>query len=132
MKAAWLLLAPLLALGCGSLDPGSSLEGLWREDIAGRDVPERARATLEFRDGRVSGFAGCNHYSARATIAGKSLHTGNAAVTRRACVPEIMEREQRFLASLAETRSYRVEDGSLYLLDQHGATRLRFVRAAGR
>lgn len=132
MKAALLLFAPLLALGCGSLDPDSSLEGIWREEVAGRDLPERARPTLELRDGRVSGFAGCNHYSARVTVAGKALRTGNAAVTRRACVPAVMEREQNFLASLADTRSYRVEGDSLYLLDERGTTRMRFVRAAPR
>lgn len=130
MKRPTLLLAAVLAPGCGSLAPGPSLESsAWRvEDIDNRGVLDQARSTLEFRDGRVSGSAACNRYSASMTMSGERLRAGNTITTRMACSPAIMEQEQRFLASLAATRTYRLDGGALYLLDEHTAVRMRLVR----
>ena len=43
--------------------------------------------TLAFRDGRVSGFAGCNEFQGTYTRDGDRLTIGRLATTRKACAP---------------------------------------------
>lgn len=77
-----------------------------------RDIPARVgmnRAlTLDFarddvsREGRVSGFGGCNRYVGEFRSDGaQALAIDGLASTRMACAPESMALEQNFLRSLA-------------------------------
>jgi heat shock protein HslJ len=85
-------------------------------------------------DGRVSGSAGCNNYSATYTFADESLRFGPAATTRRMCAdPErIMEQEQQFLKALETVDSARQEGDRLELRSANGALAVSLSREAAR
>lgn len=80
-------------------------------------------------DGRVSGSAGCNSYSATYASSESSLRFGPAATTRRMCAtPErIMEQEQQFLKALERVATARQEGDRLELRDADGALALSLV-----
>jgi heat shock protein HslJ len=67
---------------------------------------EEAGRTARFiqfgSDGRVSGSTGCNRFSGAYSQDGDALTIGTLATTRRACLPEVMQREQQFLALLGK------------------------------
>jgi heat shock protein HslJ len=70
---------------------------------------------LTFKDGRVSGHAGCNHYSA-AVVFGP--HAGDVKVspgitTRMACEPRSMEFEASFIRAFEASTRYRLDGESL-------------------
>jgi heat shock protein HslJ len=85
-------------------------------------------------DGRVSGSAGCNQYSATFTSAGESLGFGLAATTRKMCSePErVMEQEQQFLKALETVASARQEGDRLELRTADGALAVSLTKAAAR
>ena len=60
---------------------------------------------IQFRsEGKVGGFTGCNRFTGSYSQDGDALSIGPLATTRRACVPEVMKREQQFLAMLGMVR----------------------------
>lgn len=72
--------------------------------------------TLTFKDGTVSGSAGCNTFRASYTLAGDQLTIGPAAATRKACLGTgVMQQEQEFLAALATTTRWAIDGGMLEL-----------------
>lgn len=76
-------------------------------------------------DGSVSGNAGCNRINGTLSVSGDDgLSFGPMASTRKMCPPEVMQREQAFIAALGQTRKQRVKaaDETLYLLDARGKT----------
>ena len=81
-------------------------------------------------DGRVSGTAGCNHYSAAYTSAGTKISFAPAVTTRMMCPkPEgIMEQEQQFLGAVAMAGTFRMEGGRLELRAADGALALTLTR----
>lgn len=109
--------------GCGGA-PESLLHGAWTvESIDGEAVPEKARATIEFRaGGRLGGRAVCNSYSAGYTVTGEGLRiNGNMAVTRMACAGPLMRLEKTFLDILAGTTAHDIRpDGALALTGAGG------------
>ena len=73
--------------------------------------------TLAFRDGVVSGHAGCNTFRATYTVDGDRLAIGRAATTRKACPGEgVMEQERQYVAALESVTTWSIERG---LLDLH-------------
>lgn len=119
------------AAGCSSTPPAQPLPGTtWlAEDLNGRGVLDRVLTTVTFeRDSMVVGSSGCNRYSAAAELDGASLRFGQAAATRRACPPAVMDQEQRFFTVLEETRRYRREGSKLWLLDGQGRPLARLTK----
>ncbi|MDG4551521.1 MAG: META domain-containing protein [Candidatus Contendobacter sp.] len=117
--------APALALA-GDMDR-TALEGaLWRlTSIARADgrlhaVPNSVEATATFANGSVSGSGGCNRYTTSYTVDAGKLTIGLAASTMMACPEPQTAVEQPFMAALAATRAYQIEDGQLSLLDAGG------------
>jgi putative lipoprotein len=101
------------------------------EDIGGRGVVDRARASITFgADGRAYGSGGCNRFTGGYTLEGMSLRFGQVAGTMMACVPALGEQEQRFHAALAEVRGWRIENGLLHLANAAGATVIRAARGS--
>ncbi|MGH7390374.1 MAG: META domain-containing protein [Candidatus Rokuibacteriota bacterium] len=100
------------------------------EQIDGSDVVERGSATVDFGTPptRVSGRTSCNRYSASLTAAGDTLRIDQAATTKMACAPSLMDQERRFLAALGAVTTYRREGDRLLLLDEGGRARLRLSR----
>jgi putative lipoprotein len=92
------------------------------EDIGGGGVIDRLQSSISFTaEGQVHGSGGCNNFTGRYTLDGKTLSLGPLASTRKACPPAIMEQEARFLEALGKTRTYRFENGLLFLLDAQGS-----------
>jgi len=77
---------------------------------------------------RVSGLTGCNRFAGSYARRGPSLTFGSIATTRMAC-PDGMAQEQAFEQALQAVSSWRRIDGTLELLDDQGAVRLRFESA---
>lgn len=89
--------------------------------------------TIVFDDeGRASGSAGCNRFTASYVQDGDELTLGPAAATRKMCAgPEgIMEQEARFLKALETVASGRFEGDSIELRTATGAMAVSAVRAA--
>ena len=63
-----------------------------------------------------------------ATIEGEALRFGRLAATKRACVPALMDQEQKFLAVMEAVRGYVVDANGL--LHLHGATGEPLLRLA--
>jgi len=62
-----------------------------------------------------------------ATVARGSIAFGGVGTTRMACVPAVMDQEQKFLGALAAARGFRFEGPHLKLYDASGAEVLRFT-----
>lgn len=76
--------------------------------------------SIEFAQNRAGGSAGCNRWFAQAEGEYPELRFSTVGATRRVCDHELMETEHRFLAAIQATRSVRVEDNTLTLLDENG------------
>jgi heat shock protein HslJ/membrane-bound inhibitor of C-type lysozyme len=104
--------------GCGG-EPAALLQGgEWVvEDIAGKGLLDRSRATLNFgTDGRVAGAASCNRYTAQYALTGEGLSISKAAGTMMACAPALMQQEALFLEVLRNVSRFDIEpDGALIL-----------------
>jgi putative lipoprotein len=99
------------------------------EDIGGRGVIDNAQTTITFdAEGRVAGSGGCNRYFGPVTIEGSAISFGDIGATRMACVPALMDQEQKFFDALAATRSYRFDDpgNKLVFLGEDGTMLVRF------
>ena len=65
---------------------------------------------------RLSGFAGCNNYSAALSVSGDRLQVSQPVATRRACASEAaMALEQEFLERIARASAFAVTDDRLEL-----------------
>lgn len=114
----------------GAQDP---LDGSqwWVEDILQGGVIDNSRTTVHFAEpGRVAGSGGCNRYTGAYERDGASLSIGPLAGTRRACIPALMDQEQRFYQAMARVVAWRIgpETDLLHLLDENGETVIRASR----
>lgn len=104
--------------GCGG-DPATLLQGAeWVvEDLRGAGAVDGSRATLRFTaDGRISGRAWCNSYTAAYALTGEGLTISKAASTMMACEPALMRQERLLLDLLAQVRRFTIDaDGALVL-----------------
>lgn len=102
------------------------------EEVGGEPVTVGVEPNLLVEsDGTVSGNGGCNGYFGSVIIDGEAMSFGNLGATRRACPEPVMSQEDRLLRALDGTRGYRLQDGSLTLLDGAGATLVRFRNGTG-
>lgn len=98
--------------------------------IGGRPVSSPRPLTFVIaRDSRISGYSGCNSYSAEATITGTTITLGMAVATQMACLSPVMDQEMDYFAALEAVTAYRVEGDSLRLLDAAGVPMIGLVRA---
>lgn len=104
--------------GCGGEADTLLRGGEWRVvEIDGQPPVAGSRTTLRFgTDGRVTGHASCNRYTAGYRLTGEELHIGAPVATKMACPDPILAQEARFLTILGATRRFAVRpDGSLVL-----------------
>ncbi|RPI39987.1 MAG: META domain-containing protein [Methanoregulaceae archaeon] len=81
-------------------------------------------------DGRVSGQAGCNGYSAAYTTSDYSISITGIGSTKMLCHgPGSMDQESAFLSDLSMAASFRVSESTLKFYDANGKTVLVFVPA---
>ena len=91
-----------------------------------------SRVIAMFTDGKVTGSAGCNNYSASYEISNSHITIGPAMTTRRQCAePEgIMVQEQEFLQALAVATQYTLMADRLELRDGNGSLQVTFTSPA--
>ena len=89
--------------------------------------------TMEFAaDGKVSGTAGCNRYTASYQADGRKLRFGPAAATRKMCVAAgVMEQEQAFLKALETVATMHMEGDRLDLRTADDALAVALTRNGG-
>ena len=97
---------------------------------AGR-IPGVARATLAFKDGRMSAFSGCNSASAAARLVDDWLEVEALATTRRGCPEPLGSFENRFFKLLGARPVFLVEGDTLTLVSGSQNARLRRAGANG-
>ncbi len=126
-------LAPEIATP--TIEAGSNLAGtLWTLDSyrnsEGKlvNVLPDTKTTLEFKEDKVGGNAGCNTYFASYKIDGNGLTIGVAGATRMLCrTPQnVMGQEKAYLTALHNAASYRMKGSKLDILNGDGETLLRF------
>src|SRR5262245_63232526 len=81
--------------------------------ISGYDVQKigmTLTVTRERGQIRASGHAGCNNWTAGATIRDDQIDLNEIAVTRKFCGAPRMKSEEAFLTSLRSARRWRVDD----------------------
>lgn len=92
----------------------------------GNDSPP---VVLSFKDGRVSGHAGCNRYAAAVSFgpnAGEVV-VSHGMTTRMACDARRMEFEAAFIKAFEASRRYQL-DGESLSFESEGAPPLEFYR----
>jgi heat shock protein HslJ len=83
--------------------------------------------TMLFKDGSISGTAGCNTFQGKYTRQDNRLMIGPVAATRKFCAPEgVMDQERRFLAAIESAASWTIEGD---VLDLRRANATGLVRA---
>ena len=81
-------------------------------------------------DGKASGSAGCNNFTAGYAAEGSNLRFDPAAVTLKMCAEAVvMEQEAAFLKALESVATARVEEDRLELRTADGALAAMLVRA---
>ena len=80
-------------------------------------APAGANLTLSFGDYRYAGFSGCNWFQGMFSAKGDGLVLEPPAKSLGGCVskPEAQKMQSSYLAALANTVSYAVEEGKLVL-----------------
>jgi heat shock protein HslJ len=81
--------------------------------------------TINFANGNLSGFAGCNSYNAtysstRAAGPSNDISLGPISSTQQLCSEEIMGQEQGYLTSLQSASSYAIDGTTLTLTTAGG------------
>ena len=82
--------------------------------------------TVEFgTEGNIAGDASCNRFGGTCTIEGKTIKVGPLRSTRRACEPEVMQQEHKFLALLGAITTWSLEGDDLVLTAPEGAIKAK-------
>jgi heat shock protein HslJ len=88
-------------------------------------IPGVPRATLAFKDGRMSAFSGCNRASAAARLVDDWLEVEAMAATRRGCPEPLGSFETRFFKLLGARPVFLVDGDTLTLVAGSQNARLR-------
>ncbi|HYI10696.1 MAG TPA: META domain-containing protein [Thermoanaerobaculia bacterium] len=134
MRPTILTLLVALTLGC-STTPASTGELRDRDWslvwVEGFDSLPSGAATPTIRfgsDGRLGGNTGCNSAGANYTAEGNRLTIEALISTKRACLdPQGNALERAYIQAVEATRSYRIADGQLELLDAGDQVVARFT-----
>lgn len=136
----WLAVASLAAAAmsaaCTAVPPvaeAPSLDGTaWvLSSLPGRQLEPGTIVTLRFDGARAGGVDGCNRYVTSYTADGGNLRLlANGASTQMACARPVMLQAAVYMQRLADTHSYRIEDGQLHLAGSDGAVLATFAPQA--
>ena len=108
--------------------PGSA----WQvTSVAGQDPLDDHPITFEFdTEGNIAGDASCNRFGGTCTIEGNTMTVGPLRSTRRACEPEVMQQEQKFLALLGACTTWSLEGDELVLTAPDGEIKAKRTEPA--
>jgi heat shock protein HslJ len=90
-----------------------------------------SETTLQFENGQVSGFAGCNQYHGPVSsgeIGLNGLQIGPIAATKEACPEALSNQEAAYLAGLERASSWLYEGGDLLLVYSPGQDQIEVFR----
>lgn len=99
---------------CGEMDgneptPALALSGAWDiRQIGAASVQSDRPYRLQFADGRMSGYAGCNGFSGSYAVTAQTLTFGSIGATRMACMDQGGQDERRVFDILRTPLSYQV------------------------
>jgi len=129
----WAAAFALSVAGCAAVQPAVTLEKTYWQLVEVKGVPsavsmDQRPPHIVFDPGkkRVTGYSGVNNFFGGYSKSDHELRMPRLAATRRAGPPELMDLESAFFKALAATRSYRIADDELELLDTDGRTIARF------
>ncbi len=94
-------------------------------------LPDTKVTAIFGADGRLSGSAGCNTYSAPYTVDGNKIKIGMAISTMMACEQPVMDQEALYLAAIQTAATYRIEGSKLELRDATGALVASYILQPG-
>ncbi|MEU8728797.1 META domain-containing protein [Streptomyces tendae] len=95
----------------------------WVVDAPGRqDGKGRAHLTFDRDAKTVSGRLPCNHVNAGATVSDGRITLGAPSTTRMMCEGSLMDAEKRLLGLFDGKVQYRIDQGTLTLTSEDGAT----------
>ena len=83
-------------------------------------LPGNIEITATFDGGEVSGSAGCNTYTGGYAVEGDRVQVAGMGLTKKACEPEVMQAEQRFVAEMQKSDIVVVEPGRLTVITDNG------------
>ena len=118
-----LLLITSTALAMETNQPTATLPGsAWQvTTFAGQSPLADHPITFEFdTEGNIAGDASCNRFGGSCAIDGDKIEVGPLRSTRRACEPEVMQQEQRFLALLGAITAWSLDGEELILTAPDG------------
>jgi heat shock protein HslJ len=122
-----LLLITSTALAMETNTPAVNLPGsAWRvTTFAGQTPLADHPITLEFdAESNISGNASCNRFGGTCQIDGDKIEIGPLRSTRRACEPDVMQQEHKFLALLGAAQTWGITpEGELLLRSPEGEIR---------
>ncbi len=108
----------------------ASLVGTRWVGVADPSADHRGLPRLEFvREGRLSGYTGCNMMSGAWQMEGEQVRLGALVTTKRLCMGPEGETERRFLAAMGEGARGKREGDRLVFTGPGGA-RFEFREAA--
>ena len=99
-----------------------NIDGKWQL----KEADAKAYITFDEATHKVSGFSGCNRFSARYSTYEGGVAFGHFALTRKMCPKEVMQSEHRFMIALSQAKLYTVEDGIFTLLDANKKALMQF------
>jgi heat shock protein HslJ len=106
-----------------------SLSGTRWVGVVDSSTDRRAVPRLEFvREGRITGFTGCNLLSGAWSSEGGEVRLGPVATTKRMCLGPEADIEKRVLAVLSE-KSRVTREGANLVLVGPGSERFEFTSA---
>ncbi len=128
-------LAAALLASCATVDKPIPLPvGRWElttsSFIDGGRMPGLPRATLQFGNGRISAFSGCNTGNGSVESVDGRLAVSPLAATRRACPEPLGAFEGRYFKLLGSKPYFRVEGDQLILSAGDDSARFRRAPAA--
>jgi len=116
--------SPMKTASGGANPPPSLDDTAWTlASLPGTTLLPAPQATLQFEGGRATGSDGCNRYGTSFKTADGKLELGAQRVsTQMACPEPASQLATAFNRVLNDVRAYRIEAGSLLLLNASGAT----------
>lgn len=127
MSANWLRWGPILVLAltavtsCGGGNTGASQNEsatpmdrtFVSTEVQGPEIPGGGQLKLSFRDGRISGSAGCNTHSGPVVLDEHKIAVSDLAGTLMACPDERQRADEWLVGLLRSTPSWSLENDTL-------------------
>ena len=111
-----------------SAPAGAAITGTRWKGVVEASVPEAAVPWLEFAEGRVAGFTGCNMLSGAWHSEGAAIRVGPLVTTKRACPGAGSEIERKVLEAVNERAALTREGAKLVATSPAGRFEFEEIR----